>query len=303
MNAADRRNRDLIRFGLPLPSLAVLVAAGLMFGAAPGARAQTDEWAAELEAGKSNEAPSDETPSEQTPSEQTPSSGTSTDQTPEETPSDGTRSDRSGETPSGDTPSGSPSDISPSTSETGDPSGAGETPGVTLSQEPFHYVAPLIDTSYSVGPAEFLGIDMPADPPGAKAVRLIGTIQVEGQGDIQVRLFRAADYQNWLKKRGGRKADPYWTSKRLRTINLDHPLTSGSPVVLVIDNGYSVRTPKRVKALLQIQYERTGPGGPTTAASGTSGTPVEDDFITPRADTEEVIPPPPPPPPSDSGAE
>ena len=24
----------------------------------------------------------------------------------------------------------------------------------------------------------------------------------EGQGDIQVRLFRAADYQNWLKKRG-----------------------------------------------------------------------------------------------------
>jgi hypothetical protein len=262
MNAADRQNRDLIRSGMPMPVLALIAAAGLSLGAASGALAQSDEWAAELETAPST-APSDETPA------------------------------------------GSPSENAPGApaSEAGDPADTGESPGVTLSEEPFHYVAPLIDTKYSVGPAEFLGIDMPADPPGAKAVRLIGTIQVEGQGDIQVRLFRAADYQNWLKKRGGRKADPYWTSKRLRTINLDHPLTPGSPVVLVIDNGYSVRTPKRVKTLLQIQYERTGPGGPTTAASGTSRTPVEDDFIVPREDTEEVIPPPPPPPPSDPGAE
>lgn len=205
--------------------------------------------------------------------------------------------------PAGETaPGDGASDDAKASDTNGSASGSSSKSGVTLSQEPFHYVAPLIDTSYSVGPAEFLGIDMPADPPGAKAVRLIGTIQVEGQGDIQVRLFRAADYQNWLKKRGGRKAEPYWTSKKLRTINMDHPLTSGQPVVLVIDNGYSVRTPKRVKTLLQIQYQRTGAVPASTAASGTSH-PAEDDFIVPRSDTEEVVPPPPPPPPSDGQLE
>jgi hypothetical protein len=178
---------------------------------------------------------------------------------------------------------------------------AGEKSGVTLSAEPFHYTAPIVDSLFSVGPAEFLGIDMPADPPDAKAVRLVGTIQVEGKGDIMVRLFRGPEYQNWLKKRGGRKADPYWTSKRLRTIHMDHPLVPGTPVVLLIDNGYSVRTPKRVKTRLQIQYERTG-AAPATTASGTHA-PVEDDFIVPRSDTEEVVPPPPPPPPSDAGGE
>lgn len=201
------------------------------------------------------------------------------------------------------TPADAPSEPPSEAPETGDvPDVAGKS-GVLLSQEPFHYVAPLVDTAYTVGPAEFLGIDLPADPPGAKALRLIGTIQVEGQGDIQVRLFRAADYQNWLKKRGGRKADPYWTSKRLRTIHMDHPLTPGSPVVLVIDNGYSVRTPKRVKTLLQIQYERTGAVPASTAESGPRNAPREEDFIVPRSDTEEVIPPPPPPPPSDAGFE
>ena len=255
MNATDRRS--LIRSGLPTPIFALVVAVGLVLGAANGAFAQTDEWAKELEKGaKDPSAP------------------------PSETSSDAPEV--------GDVP------------EAGDAREAGEKSGVTLSQEPFHYVAPLIDTKYSVGPAEFLGIDMPADPPGAKAVRLIGTIQVEGQGDIQVRLFRAADYQNWLKKRGGRKAEPYWTSKKLRKIDMDHPLTPGQPVVLVIDNGYSVRTPKKVKTLLQIQYERTGAVPASTASTGTGvGKPVEDDFIVPRSDTEEVIPPPPPPPPSE----
>jgi hypothetical protein len=189
------------------------------------------------------------------------------------------------------------------TTEEQDPASEGAEPGekagVTLSAEPFHYTAPIVDSLFSVGPAEFLGIDMPADPPDAKAVRLVGTIQVEGKGDIMVRLFRGPEYQNWLKKRGGRKADPYWTSKRLRTIHMDHPLVPGTPVVLLIDNGYSVRTPKRVKTRLQIQYERSG-AAPATTASGTHA-PVEDDFIVPRSDTEEVVPPPPPPPPSDGG--
>ena len=259
MNAADRRNLNPIRFGISTWFLAFVVA--LSLGAVSGASAQTDEWAKQLE--KSDQGKSSE--------------------------SEGA----TGASDEGSTDEGA-SDKS-SAAEKGSDSKA----GVTLSQEPFHYVAPLIDTSYSVGPAEFLGIDMPADPPGAKAVRLIGTIQVEGQGDIQVRLFRAADYQNWLKKRGGRKAEPYWTSKKLRTITMDHPLTPGQPVVLVIDNGYSVRTPKRVKTLLQIQYERTGAVPASTASSGTSR-PVQDDFIVPRSDTEEVIPPPPPPPPSES---
>jgi hypothetical protein len=276
MNATDRRSLDPTRRGMPISILALVTAAGLLLGAATTALAQTDEWAKELEKG----APSGETPSAERSSD---------------------ASDEADAAENGDSNAGTASDRG-NASESGNASGSTSKSGVTLSQEPFHYVAPLIDTSYSVGPAEFLGIDMPADPPGAKAVRLIGTIQVEGQGDIQVRLFRAADYQNWLKKRGGRKAEPYWTSKRLRTIHMDHPLTSGSPVVLVIDNGYSVRTPKKVKTLLQIQYERTGAVPAATVSSGT-GRPAEDDFIVPRSDTEEVVPPPPPPPPSDSQAD
>ena len=174
---------------------------------------------------------------------------------------------------------------------------AGGNPGVTLTQESFEYTAPIVDSLFAVGPAEFLGIDMPPDPENARAVRLVGSIQVEGKGDIVVRLFRGPEYQNWLKKRGGSKASPYWTSKRLHTVNMDHPLVPGTHVVLLIDNGYSVRTPKRVKARLQIQYERTG-AAPATAASATPSAPREDDFITPRSNTEEVVPPPPPPPPS-----
>ena len=265
MNAADRR--DLNPIGISTLILALVLAASLSLGVVSGASAQTDEWAKQLE----------KTPADQGKSSESEGSSDTSD----EAATDENASDKS------------------SASENGNAPGNDSKAGVTLSQEPFHYVAPLIDTSYSVGPAEFLGIDMPADPPGAKAVRLIGTIQVEGQGDIQVRLFRAADYQNWLKKRGGRKAEPYWTSKKLRTINMDHPLTTGQPVVLVIDNGYSVRTPKRVKTLLQIQYERTGAVPASTASSGSSR-PAQDDFIVPRGDTEEVIPPPPPPPPSDS---
>ena len=176
-----------------------------------------------------------------------------------------------------------------------------ETPGQPAG-EPFHFVANVLDSVFSVEPAEFFGIDMPEDPPGARAVHLLGTISVVGKGDIQVRLFRESEYQNWLKKRGGRKAEPYWTSKKLRTINLDQKLTPGTKVVLLIDNGYSVRTPKRVRTTLQIQYERTGPG-PTTAVSSSGSASVRDDFITPRSNTEEDIPPPPPPPPPDGAAE
>ena len=278
MNAADRHSKDPIRSGIPTFVLALAVAVGVSLGGVSGALAQTDEWAAEVEKGQADPGKSGESKSS---------------------------SDASGDASENADPSDNGSENADA-SDNGSDSGAsdrgasdrGSRSAVTLSQEPFHYVAPLIDTKYSVGPAEFLGIDMPADPPGAKAVRLIGTIQVEGQGDIQVRLFRAADYQNWLKKRGGRKAEPYWTSKKLRTINMDHPLTPGQPVVLVIDNGYSVRTPKKVKTLLQIQYERTGAVPASTASSGTgSSKPAEDDFIVPRSDTEEVIPPPPPPPP------
>jgi hypothetical protein len=209
----------------------------------------------------------------------------------------GAASHAAAQTDEGTAPPESETSPQDATSPTETPS-ADTGPGVTLTQDPFQYTAPIVDSLFSVGPAEFLGIDMPADPPNARAVRLKGTIQVEGKGDIMVRLFRGPEYQNWLKKRGGSKAAPYWTSKRLHTVNMDHPLVPGTPVVLLIDNGYSVRTPKRVKARLEIQYERTG--APTTASTGASSAPVQDDFITPRSNTEEVVPPPPPPP-SDTG--
>ncbi|MGH7680531.1 MAG: hypothetical protein ACRENN_00925, partial [Candidatus Eiseniibacteriota bacterium] len=76
-----------------------------------------------------------------------------------------------------------------------------------------HFVAEIVDSSYTVGPAEFFALDMPTDPEGAHAVHLSGTVTVtDKKGDIIVRLFRAQDYQQWLKKRGGDKAGPVWTS-------------------------------------------------------------------------------------------
>ena len=164
-----------------------------------------------------------------------------------------------------------------------------------------HWLAEIVDSVFSVGPAEFFALDLPADPEGARATHLSGTVNVaDRKGDIIVRLFKSADYQNWLKKKGGDKAAPLWTSKRARSISLDHDLPQGTRLVLLLDNGYSVRTPKRVRTQLQIQYEQFG-----VAAAGVATpeavTPKADDLIVPRSNTEEEIPPPPPPPPDASG--
>jgi len=159
-----------------------------------------------------------------------------------------------------------------------------------------HFVAEIVDSTYTVGPAEFFALDLPRDPDGAHAVHLSGTVNVtDKKGDIIVRLFRAADYQQWLKKRGGDKAGPFWTSKKSRNVSLDHSLKKTGPCVLLLDNGYSMRTAKHLRTQLQITYRRTGAASATSATP--TGTDTTDDLITPRANTEEETPPPPPPPP------
>ena len=40
------------------------------------------------------------------------------------------------------------------------------------------YVAEIVDSMFVVGPAEFFAVELPPDPPGARAVHLIGTITV-----------------------------------------------------------------------------------------------------------------------------
>ncbi len=162
------------------------------------------------------------------------------------------------------------------------------------------YVAEIVDSMFVVGPAEFFAVELPSDPAGARAVHLLGTITVaDKKGDIQVRLFRAPDYQSWLKKRGGEKAGAFWVSKRSRRINLDQDLTLAGPFVVLLDNGYSMRTSKHIRAQMQIQYEWIG-GHPIAAARDSSAVgSAEDDIITPRANTEEDIPAPPPPPPDE----
>jgi len=162
------------------------------------------------------------------------------------------------------------------------------------------YVAEIVDSAFVVGPAEFMALDLPPNPEGQRAAHLLGTVTV-AKGDIMVRLFTASAYQGWLKKRGGDHANAFWSSKRERAITLDQALPDG-PIVILLDNGYSIRTPKHVRAQLQIQYQPVG----TVNAEGPQGRPakqpqVQDDLITPRANTEDAIPPPPPPPPPDSG--
>lgn len=159
------------------------------------------------------------------------------------------------------------------------------------------FVAEVIDSTYFVEPAEFFALDLPMRAQGgAMAVHILGDVSVVGgRHDIVARLFRAKDYQDWLKRRGGRQANPIWSSKRARSIHLDMELPQGSPLVLLLDNGYSLRTPKRVRVQIQLQYQ--GEGARNVSAQPASHEPEEGDVI-PRENTEDTTTPPPPPPPS-----
>src|SRR5436853_1173791 len=115
------------------------------------------------------------------------------------------------------------------------------------------YVAEIVDSSYNVGPAEFFALDLPTKAPGAHAVHLFGTVTTAGKKDIMVRLFKASDYDRWLKIKSGRKPLAFWTSARAHSLTLDQDLPP-EPVVLLLDNGYSIRTPKKVICQLQLRY-------------------------------------------------
>jgi hypothetical protein len=168
------------------------------------------------------------------------------------------------------------------------------------------YVSEVLDSLFFVQPAGFLALDLPHDPAGARAVHLTGTVSVRGRNrDIMVRLFRSKDYDAWLHPGGGTKGEPLWTSKRARSHQLDFALPEGGPFVLLLDNGYSIRTPKHVSCQLQIQYQVFGtvPLVGRTSVADTSGTGAESVFdesnpVTPRGNGDEQPPPPPPPPPS-----
>ena len=169
------------------------------------------------------------------------------------------------------------------------------------------YVAEVIDSTFFVGPAEFFALDLPTVSSGAVATHVFGTIRATGGSrDIVVRMFRGADYDRWLKRRGGDKSGPFFVSPKSKAITLDHDLPVGEKVVLLLDNGYSIRTPKRVHCQLQIQYRR-GDGSTVSGVRAPAGSeapeaPAYDDVVPiPRSNEEEDVPPPPPPPPDDGG--
>jgi hypothetical protein len=167
------------------------------------------------------------------------------------------------------------------------------------------YVAEIVDTSYTVGPARFFALDLPTNKSGARAVHLFGTIRTQGRKDIVVRLFKSSDYDLWLKQKGGMKTQALWTSPRSGNLTLDQDLPAGVSIVLLLDNGYSLRTPKKVNCQLQLRYERNGTETFDTEGSkkvaGTTGDKTEapaDNLPPPRSNTDDEMPPPPPPPPS-----
>ena len=164
------------------------------------------------------------------------------------------------------------------------------------------FVSEIIDSTYFVGPAEFFALDLPSTLRGASAVHVFGEVSVVGSGkrDIIVRLFRAAEYQNWLKRRGGNYAKELWSSGRARTTRVDQDIPAGTPVVLLLDNGYSIRTPKRVRVQIQLHFQEGSGARMDSAAEATPAAPApEEGDIVPRGNTEEEVPPPPPPPPDD----
>jgi len=164
------------------------------------------------------------------------------------------------------------------------------------------FVSEIVDSLFTVGPAEFYALDLPTNQPGAKADHLFGTVTTKGRKDIVVRLFRSSDYDRWLKQKSGRKPVAFWTSQRSSSLTLDQDLPAGVPVVLLLDNGYSIRTPKQVVCQLQLRYQRNGTqtfdteGGGKIAGTRTEKT--DDNLPAPRSNSDQEMPPPPPPPPS-----
>jgi hypothetical protein len=169
------------------------------------------------------------------------------------------------------------------------------------------YVAEVVDSLFFVPPAGFLALDLPRDPAGARAVHLSGSVGVRGRSrDIMVRLFRSSEYGSWLHPGGASKGTPLWTSKRGHSHQLDLALPEGGPFVLLLDNGYSIRTPKHVSCQLQIEYRRSGAvaaqaggrGAGDSTGAEPSGVYDESNPVTPRGNADSEIPPPPPPPPA-----
>jgi hypothetical protein len=169
------------------------------------------------------------------------------------------------------------------------------------------YVAEVVDSTFFVGPAEFFALDLPTRKAGTVATHLFGTITaVGGSRDIVVRLFEGESYDRWLKRRGGDKSGPFYTSSKSRSTQIDQPLPEGKAIIVLLDNGYSIRTPKRVHCQLQIQYRRTDGRAVPQARSGEGsakpeGKPYDDVVPTPRSNEDDDVPPPPPPPPPDGG--
>lgn len=187
----------------------------------------------------------------------------------------------------------------PPPSETSPPASQSARPALDV--PPGRFVAEVLDSTYFIEPAEFFALDLPVHTRGgAVAAHILGDVSVVGaRHDIIVRIFRASDYQNWLKRRGGRQAGPIWSSPRQRTVRLDQELPQGTPLVLLLDNGYSLRTPKRVRVQVQLQYQGEG-GAAALNVSAQPRAPQEGD-VTPRSNNDEEFPPPPPPPPSEDG--
>lgn len=161
------------------------------------------------------------------------------------------------------------------------------------------FLSEIVDSTYFVGPAEFFALDLPVIARGARAVHIFGDVQVSGKGrDVIVRIFRSSDYQDWLKRRSGKEGKPLWSSPRSRSIHVDQALPPGQPAVLLLDNGYSIRTAKRVRVQFQIQYEEGGASAAAAAAETAPppAAPQEGDIV-PRSNAPDDTPPPPPPPP------
>jgi hypothetical protein len=210
------------------------------------------------------------------------------------------------ETPGTTTPA--PTDPAPPTDDSGllppgDPITPPPAEGMKSAPSTPGYVAEIVDSSYTVGPAEFFALDLPMQTSGAKATHLFGTVTTHGRKDIMVRLFRSADYDRWLKQKSGRKPTAFWSSPRSSSLTLDQDLPAGEPVVLLLDNGYSIRTPKKVTCQLQLRYQKgtdtfDTEGGSLSRIPSAATKAPDDNLPTPRSNTDEEMPAPPPPPPS-----
>lgn len=83
--------------------------------------------------------------------------------------------------------------------------------------------------------------------------KVVGSFRVSGgsQNDIAVALVAEDEFENWIN---GHQANVLFATNRVTRARLNWPITSSGTYVLVFDNRFSLLSPKRIAADIELHY-------------------------------------------------